>query len=60
MTCSTQKFVSYTSYPSNRQITIADGTTTMVAGQDDLYISKYITLKNALLVPKLFTNFVLI
>lgn len=58
MTCSSQKFISYTTCPSNRKIVITDGTTTTTANQGNVYISDTLILKNALHVPKLSTNLV--
>ncbi|TYH91972.1 hypothetical protein ES332_A13G150700v1 [Gossypium tomentosum] len=56
MTHSSQKFVSYTPFSSNRKITIADGSVSTVAGQSDIAINKALTLSNVLHIPKLFTN----
>ena len=56
MTSSAQKFISYTPCPSSRKITIADGSVTTVAGQEDIFINNSLTLKNGQHILKLFTN----
>lgn len=58
MTCSSKLFSSYTPASSHRKITIADGSITTVAGQGDIILSKSLTLKNVLHVPKLLANLV--
>ena len=58
MTQSSHGFVSYSPYPSNKKIAIADGTLVTVAGQGDVVINQNFLLKNVLHVPKLSTNLV--
>lgn len=58
MTSAPTKFISYTLCPSNKKITIVDGSISIVAGQGDFFISDSLTLKNVLHVPKLFANLV--
>ena len=58
MTHASYQFKTYTPCPSNRKITIADGTTTTVARVRDVHITPILILKNVLHVPKLSTNLV--
>lgn len=58
MTCYSNQFLSYTPCSSHKKITIADRSSTTVAGQGDIYISDSLMLKNVLHVPKLFANLV--
>ena len=51
-------FLIYTPCPSNRKITIADGTTSMVAGIGNFQITHILILKNVLHVPCLSTNLI--
>ncbi|KAJ0041973.1 hypothetical protein Pint_18863 [Pistacia integerrima] len=46
MTYSSHKFLTYYPCPSNRQVSIADGSLATVAGQGDIILSLSITLKN--------------
>lgn len=50
------KICKYKPFPSHKKITMADVSTTIVAGQGDIVINKILALKNVLHVPKLFTN----
>lgn len=54
---SSQKFITYKSYPKNRKITIIDSFVNLVAGQGNVIISETLTIKNVLHMAKLFTNF---
>ena len=58
MTHYSHKFSTYTPCPSNRKITIADGSFATIAGQGDIHLSPFLILKNVLHVPKLTTNLV--
>ncbi|KAK8520902.1 hypothetical protein V6N12_004828 [Hibiscus sabdariffa] len=58
MTNSSQKFLTYIPCPSNKKITVADGSMVTVAGQGDIMINKTLLLKNVLHVPKLFTSLI--
>ncbi|GMI89878.1 hypothetical protein HRI_002657100 [Hibiscus trionum] len=58
MTNSPLNFLNYTPCPSNRKITVADGTMITVAGERDVAISKNILLRKVLHVPKLFTSLI--
>lgn len=60
MTYSSHKFLTYHPYPSNRKVSIADGSLATFVGQWDIIQSPSITLKNMLHVPKLSTNLVYI
>lgn len=51
-------FISYYPCLSSRKITMANGSLTTVAGQEDIFLNKNLILKNVLLVPKLFTNLI--
>jgi len=56
MTYASNFFHTYTPCPSTRKITVADETTTTVAGVGDIHITPSLVLKNVLHVPKLSTN----
>lgn len=58
MTYISNKFITYTPYPSNQKISTADGSLVTVAGRGDVQISPFIVLKNVLHVPKLSANLV--
>ena len=58
MTSKSQLFHNYTPSPSNKKITVANGSLTTVAGFEDIYITPTLILKNVLHVPKLSANLV--
>ena len=58
MTHSSNHFKTYTPCPSSRKITVADGTTTTVAGLGDVQVNSNLILKNVLHVPRLSTNLI--
>lgn len=53
-------FTTCTPCSSNRKIAIADGSLTTVAGIGDVFVSKVLTLRNVLHVPKVSTNLLFI
>jgi hypothetical protein len=58
MTPLPKHFSTYSPCPSNRKISIADGTLLTVAGQGDVRINSSITLNNVLHIPKLSTSLI--
>ena len=58
MTHSSNHFKTYTPCPSSRKITVADGTTTTVAGLGDVQVNSDLILKNVLHVPRLSMNLI--
>nr|KYP63418.1 hypothetical protein KK1_017987 [Cajanus cajan] len=58
MTPSSKFFSTYFPCPSNKKIATADGTLITVAGIGNIHINPFITLKNVLHVPKLYTNLI--
>ena len=58
MTCSSHNFSTYSPCPSNKKITIADGSSITVVGQGDIFLGPSLILKNVLHVPKLTTNLI--
>ena len=51
-------FLSYKPCPSARKIVLAHGSLTTMAGQGDILINPYLTLRDVLHVPKLFINLI--
>ena len=58
MTSKSQLFHTYTLSPSNKKVTVANGSLAIVAGFGDIYITPILILKNVLHVPKLSANLV--
>ena len=58
MTPKSQLFHTYTPSPSNKKITVANGSLATVAGFGDIYIIPTLILKNVLHVPKLLASLV--
>lgn len=58
MTHSHNVFSTYSPCPSNRKVTTANGSSITVAGLGNVKISPFVTLRNVLHVPKLFTNLI--
>lgn len=58
MTPTASQFVTYQPSPSNKKISLADGSLTTAAGYGDIQIKPEILLKNVLHVPKLSTSLV--
>ncbi|KAI4331784.1 hypothetical protein L6164_016739 [Bauhinia variegata] len=58
MTNTSNRFLTYTPCPSNRRITIADGTTSTVVRIGNIQITHSLNLKNVLHVPSLSTNLI--
>ena len=58
MTSTSQFFHTYTPCPSNRKITVANGSLATIAGISDIHITPIIVLKNVLHVPKLSASLV--
>ena len=58
MTPTSHLFHTYTPCPSNRKITVANGSLATVAGFGDIHITPILVLKNVLHVPKLSANLV--
>jgi len=51
-------FFTYSPCPSNKKISIADGTLITVAGQGDVQLNPFMTLNNVLHIPKLSTSLI--
>jgi len=51
-------FSTYSPCLSNKKISIADGTLITAAGQGEIQINSFVTLKNVFHVPKLSTNLI--
>ena len=58
MTFVSTKFLSHKPYPSTIKIVLVDGSLTTMNGQGDIFINPYLTLRDILHVPKLFTNLI--
>ena len=58
MTSKSQLFHTYTPSPSNKKITVANGSLATVAGFGDIYITPTLIIKNVFHVPKLSANLV--
>ena len=58
MTSKSQLFHTYYPSPSNKKITVANGSLATVVGFEDIYITPTLILKNVLHVPKLSANLV--
>ena len=58
MTHSLEKFSTYIPCPSNKKITITDGSLVTIVGQGVVNVNPSLSLNNVLHVPKLSTNLV--
>jgi len=58
MTPLSHYFIMYSHCSSSKKITMANGSLTTVVSQWDIILNEYLTLKNVLHVPKLFTNLI--